>query len=92
MRWALVKVALAATAMVVVAFALPLGLVIKEMASDRAFAGCRAERGRPRPHPLHHHRPPPAGEGGRLHPRGRGRPGRRPCARVGRTGQLGRPG
>ncbi|WP_405561178.1 sensor histidine kinase [Streptomyces sp. NBC_01180] len=42
MRWALVKVALAATAMVVVAFAIPLGLVIKEMASDRAFAG--AER------------------------------------------------
>ncbi|WP_328326809.1 MULTISPECIES: sensor histidine kinase [unclassified Streptomyces] len=42
MRWALVKVALAATAMVVVAFAIPLGLVIKEMAHDRAFAG--AER------------------------------------------------
>ncbi|MFE2378320.1 ATP-binding protein [Streptomyces sp. NPDC059398] len=42
MRWALVKVALAATAMVVVAFAVPLGLVIKEMAGDRAFAG--AER------------------------------------------------
>lgn len=42
MRWALVKVAMAATAMVVVAFAIPLGLVIKEMASDRAFAG--AER------------------------------------------------
>lgn len=37
MRWALVKVSLAVTAMVVVAFAVPLGLVIKEMARDRAF-------------------------------------------------------
>ncbi|MDG4860500.1 HAMP domain-containing sensor histidine kinase [Streptomyces sp. T-3] len=42
MRWALVKVCLAVTAMVVVAFAIPLGLVIKEMASDRAFSN--AER------------------------------------------------
>ncbi|MER5882749.1 HAMP domain-containing sensor histidine kinase [Streptomyces sp. NPDC001941] len=42
MRWALVKVALAVTAMVVVAFAVPLGLVIKEMARDRAFSN--AER------------------------------------------------
>ncbi|MDX3642226.1 HAMP domain-containing sensor histidine kinase [Streptomyces sp. MB09-02B] len=42
MRWALVKVCLAVTAMVVVAFAVPLGLVIKEMARDRAFS--RAER------------------------------------------------
>ncbi|MFI5807605.1 ATP-binding protein [Streptomyces sp. NPDC051561] len=42
MRWALVKVCLAVTAMVVVAFAVPLGLVIKEMAEDRAFSG--AER------------------------------------------------
>ncbi|MFD7402631.1 sensor histidine kinase [Streptomyces sp. NPDC059866] len=38
MRWALVKVSLAVTAMVVVAFAVPLGLVIKEMARDRAFS------------------------------------------------------
>ncbi|WNI31767.1 HAMP domain-containing sensor histidine kinase [Streptomyces sp. ITFR-6] len=38
MRWALVKVCLAVTAMVVIAFAVPLGLVIKEMASDRAFS------------------------------------------------------
>ncbi|MCS0637744.1 HAMP domain-containing histidine kinase [Streptomyces sp. LP05-1] len=37
MRWALVKVALAVTVMVVVAFAVPLGLVIREMARDRAF-------------------------------------------------------
>ncbi|WP_328910301.1 HAMP domain-containing histidine kinase [Streptomyces sp. NBC_00234] len=37
MRWALVKVCLAVTAMVVIAFAVPLGLVIKEMARDRAF-------------------------------------------------------
>lgn len=42
MRWALVKVCLAVTAMVVVAFAIPLGLVVQEMASDRAFSN--AER------------------------------------------------
>ncbi|MEV5592673.1 HAMP domain-containing sensor histidine kinase [Streptomyces sp. NPDC052496] len=42
MRWALVKVCLAVTAMVVVAFAVPLGLVVKEMAKDRAFSN--AER------------------------------------------------
>ncbi|MBD0747466.1 HAMP domain-containing sensor histidine kinase [Streptomyces sp. CBMA152] len=42
MRWALVKVALAVTVMVVLAFAVPLGLVIKEMARDRAFSN--AER------------------------------------------------
>ncbi|TJZ55938.1 HAMP domain-containing histidine kinase [Streptomyces piniterrae] len=42
MRWALVKVALAVTTMVVVAFAVPLGLVVKEMARDRAFSN--AER------------------------------------------------
>ncbi|WP_028811584.1 sensor histidine kinase [Streptomyces flavidovirens] len=42
MRWALVKVSLAVTVMVVVAFAIPLGLVIKEMARDRAFSN--AER------------------------------------------------
>lgn len=37
MRWALVKVCLAVTTMVVIAFAVPLGLVVKEMARDRAF-------------------------------------------------------
>ncbi|MEC4018065.1 sensor histidine kinase [Streptomyces sp. H27-D2] len=42
MRWALVKVCLAVTAMVVIAFAVPLGLVVKEMAGDRAFSN--AER------------------------------------------------
>ncbi|CAL9291962.1 sensor histidine kinase [Streptomyces sp. NPDC101145] len=42
MRWALVKVALAVTTMVVLAFAVPLGLVIKELARDRAFGN--AER------------------------------------------------
>ncbi|MFF0479780.1 sensor histidine kinase [Streptomyces sp. NPDC004435] len=42
MRWALVKVSLAVTAMVVIAFAVPLGLVVKEMARDRAFSN--AER------------------------------------------------
>lgn len=43
MRWALVKVSLAVTAMVVVAFAVPLGLVIKEMARDRAFSNAERE-------------------------------------------------
>ncbi|MGW1189392.1 sensor histidine kinase [Streptomyces sp. NPDC002559] len=38
MRWALVRICLAVTTMVVVAFAVPLGLVIREMASDRAFS------------------------------------------------------
>ncbi|MET3986125.1 HAMP domain-containing sensor histidine kinase [Streptomyces sp. PvR034] len=42
MRWALVKVCLAVTTMVVAAFAVPLGLVVREMASDRAFSN--AER------------------------------------------------
>ncbi|MEU9006957.1 two-component sensor histidine kinase, partial [Streptomyces sp. NPDC048551] len=42
MRWALVKVCLAVTSMVVLAFAVPLGLVVREMASDRAFSN--AER------------------------------------------------
>ncbi|MFJ9644660.1 sensor histidine kinase [Streptomyces sp. NPDC101206] len=42
MRWALVKVCLAVTTMVVVAFAVPLGMVVQEMASDRAFSN--AER------------------------------------------------
>lgn len=43
MRWALVKVCLAVTTMVVVAFAIPLGLVIKEMARDRAFSNAERE-------------------------------------------------
>lgn len=42
MRWALVRVSLAVTAMVVIAFAVPLGLVVKELARDRALAN--AER------------------------------------------------
>lgn len=42
MRWALVKVVLAVTAMVVLAFAVPLGLVVREMARDRALTN--AER------------------------------------------------
>ncbi|WP_255949758.1 sensor histidine kinase [Streptomyces odontomachi] len=42
MRWALVKVCLAVTALVVIAFAVPLGLVVKEMARDRALSN--AER------------------------------------------------
>ncbi|WP_327291015.1 HAMP domain-containing sensor histidine kinase [Streptomyces sp. NBC_01198] len=42
MRWSLVRVALAVTAMVVIAFAVPLGLVVKELARDRALTN--AER------------------------------------------------
>lgn len=42
MRWALVRVSLAVTSMVVLAFAVPLGLVVREMASDRALGN--AER------------------------------------------------
>ncbi|MER7759568.1 HAMP domain-containing sensor histidine kinase [Streptomyces sp. NPDC097619] len=42
MRWALVRVCLAVTVMVVVAFAVPLGLVVREMARDRALSN--AER------------------------------------------------
>ncbi|MPY58331.1 HAMP domain-containing sensor histidine kinase [Streptomyces spongiae] len=43
MRWALVKVCVAVTAMVVVAFAVPLGLVIRELARDRAFSNAERE-------------------------------------------------
>ncbi|GAA3233200.1 hypothetical protein GCM10020256_49200 [Streptomyces thermocoprophilus] len=43
MRWALVRVCLAVTAMVVVAFAVPLGLVVKELARDRAFSNAERE-------------------------------------------------
>ncbi|MFF0778580.1 sensor histidine kinase [Streptomyces sp. NPDC003720] len=43
MRWALVKVCLAVTTMVVVAFAVPLGLVVKEMARDRAYSNAERE-------------------------------------------------
>jgi signal transduction histidine kinase len=43
MRWALVKVSLAVTTMVVIAFAVPLGLVVKEMARDRAFSNAERE-------------------------------------------------
>jgi signal transduction histidine kinase len=42
MRWALVRISLAVTSMVVLAFAVPLGLVVKQMASDRALGN--AER------------------------------------------------
>lgn len=42
MRWAVVKVSLAVTTMVVLAFAVPLGLVVKQLARDRAFG--EAER------------------------------------------------
>ncbi|SHK94424.1 sensor histidine kinase [Actinacidiphila paucisporea] len=42
MRWSLVRVSLAVTAMVVIAFAVPLGLVVKELARDRALTN--AER------------------------------------------------
>jgi len=42
MRWALVRVCLAVTSMVVIAFAVPLGLVVSELARDRALSN--AER------------------------------------------------
>ncbi|TDU06391.1 signal transduction histidine kinase [Streptomyces sp. 846.5] len=42
MRWALVKVSVAVTTMVALAFLLPLGLMVRETARDRAFTG--AER------------------------------------------------
>ncbi|WP_328913660.1 MULTISPECIES: sensor histidine kinase [unclassified Streptomyces] len=42
MRWALIRVSLAVTAMVAIAFAVPLGLVVKELARDRALTN--AER------------------------------------------------
>ncbi|WP_335977858.1 MULTISPECIES: sensor histidine kinase [Streptomycetaceae] len=42
MRWALIRVSLAVTAMVVLAFAVPLGLVVRELARDRALTN--AER------------------------------------------------
>jgi len=42
MRWALIRVSLAVTAMVVIAFAVPLGLVVRELARDRALTN--AER------------------------------------------------
>ncbi|WP_340378832.1 HAMP domain-containing sensor histidine kinase [Streptomyces sp. SS7] len=43
MRWALVRVCLAVTTMVVIAFAVPLGLVVREMARDRAFSNAERE-------------------------------------------------
>ncbi|MEW1860107.1 HAMP domain-containing sensor histidine kinase [Streptomyces sp. NPDC088194] len=42
MRWALIRVSVAVTAMVVLAFAVPLGLVVRELARDRALTN--AER------------------------------------------------
>ena len=42
MRWALVKVCIAVTTMVALAFLIPLGLMVRETARDRAFSG--AER------------------------------------------------
>ncbi|MEE4542131.1 HAMP domain-containing sensor histidine kinase [Streptomyces sp. V4-01] len=42
MRWSLIRVSLAVTAMVVIAFAVPLGLVVRELARDRALTN--AER------------------------------------------------
>lgn len=38
MRWALVKLSLAVTTMVVLAFAIPLGIMVRELARDRAFS------------------------------------------------------
>ncbi|GGY02349.1 sensor histidine kinase [Streptomyces hiroshimensis] len=49
MRWALVRVSLAVTVMVVLAFAVPLGLVVKELARDRAFADAERQAAQIRP-------------------------------------------
>ncbi|WP_144386997.1 HAMP domain-containing sensor histidine kinase [Streptomyces sp. SAJ15] len=49
MRWALVKVSLAVTVMVVLAFAVPLGLVVKELARDRAFTDAERQAAQIRP-------------------------------------------
>jgi signal transduction histidine kinase len=43
MRWALVKVALAATTMVALAFLIPLGVAVDHLASQRAIAGAQAK-------------------------------------------------
>ena len=39
MRWALVKVCIAVTTMIALAFLIPLGLLVRESARDRAFTG-----------------------------------------------------
>lgn len=49
MRWALIRVSLAVTVMVVLAFAVPLGLVVKELARDRAFADAERQAAQIRP-------------------------------------------
>ncbi|MEV4742310.1 HAMP domain-containing sensor histidine kinase [Streptomyces sp. NPDC049555] len=49
MRWALVKVCLAVTVMVVLAFAVPLALVVRELARDRAFADAERQAAQIRP-------------------------------------------
>ncbi|MEV4439531.1 HAMP domain-containing sensor histidine kinase [Streptomyces sp. NPDC049577] len=49
MRWALVKVSLAVTVMVVLAFAVPLGLVVRELARDRAFTDAERQAAQIRP-------------------------------------------
>lgn len=45
MRWALVRVVLAATSMVAIAFVVPLGLVAKQIAEDRALSDARHQAG-----------------------------------------------
>lgn len=49
MRRALIRVSLAVTVMVVLAFAVPLGLVVKELARDRAFADAERQAAQIRP-------------------------------------------
>ncbi|GAA0472951.1 HAMP domain-containing sensor histidine kinase [Streptomyces sp. NPDC046215] len=49
MRWALIRVSLAVTVMVVLAFAVPLGLVVQELARDRAFADAERQAAQIRP-------------------------------------------
>ena len=79
MRWALIRVSLAVTAMVVIAFAVPLGLVVKELARDRALTNAERQAAADRARARHHHRPGAAGARRRHHPGRRPRTGSR-CA------------
>ncbi|MFC1419328.1 sensor histidine kinase [Streptacidiphilus cavernicola] len=45
MRWALVKVSVAVTTMVALAFLIPLGLMVRETARDRAFTAAERQAG-----------------------------------------------
>lgn len=86
MRRAQATVALAVAAMVVLAFAVPLGLVVQEMAGDRAFTRGRAPGRRDPARAGRPHRPRSVATGRGQHRRGRRRD-RRARARAGRRGR-----